>query len=101
MIKRSGFVVRRPDLSVEEFRRYWIEKHAPLVREIAHPQRYTVNWVDREQFPDFPFEGFSELWFASETDMAVLGSDSPIKQDEENFASHVVVVTISEQEVVS
>jgi uncharacterized protein (TIGR02118 family) len=101
VIKRSGFVVRRPDLSVEEFRRYWIETHAPLVREVARPHRYTVNWVDRDRFPDFPYDGFSELWFESADDMTVFGPDSPIKQDEENFAHSVVVVTLTEQEVVT
>ena len=32
-------------------------------------RRYSVNFVDRERFPKFGYDGFSELWFDSEADL--------------------------------
>lgn len=86
MVKRSGFITRRPDLTVEEFHRHWLEVHAALVTEIANPRRYVINLIDRERYPNFPFDGFSELWFDAESDWDVLLTPgSPVKEDEKNF----------------
>jgi EthD domain len=41
MIKFVYCVRRRPELSVEEFRKYWLEKHGPLVRSYAKALRAT------------------------------------------------------------
>lgn len=100
MIKRSGFLRKRDDQTVEEFRRYWLERHAPLVREVARPVRYVVNFVDRDAHPDAPFDGFSELWFSRAGDMDVFTPDSPIKRDEWNFVGGLHVVTLDEHIIV-
>lgn len=100
MIKRSGFIVRRQDLTVEEFRRHWLDVHAPLVRELAQPARYRVNLVDRERFPEFPYDGFSELWFDDDADMSVFEPTSPIKRDERDFIARVDVIEMEEHDIV-
>jgi hypothetical protein len=100
MIKRSGFLRKRDDQTVEEFRRHWLQAHAPLVRGIARPQRYVVNFVDRERHPEFPFDGFSELWFRRPSDMNVFSPGSPIKRDELLFVGGLQVVTIDERVIV-
>ncbi len=100
MIKRSGFVVRREDISVEEFRQHWLGVHAPLVRDRANPSGYRVNLVDRDRFPDFPYDGFSELWFEDEAALSAFDPTSPIKRDEANFAARVDVVEVEEHEIV-
>ncbi len=35
MLKFVYCVRRRPDISLEEFRKYWLEHHGPLVRSYA------------------------------------------------------------------
>ncbi len=100
MIKRSGFLRKRDDQTVEEFRRHWLETHTPLVREVARPVRYVVNFVDRDAYPDAPFDGFSELWFSRPSDMEVFTPDSPIKRDERRFVGGLHVVTLDEHFIV-
>lgn len=100
MIKRSGFLRKRDDQTVDEFRRHWLETHAPLVQHVARPRRYVVNLVDRSLYPDFPFDGFSELWFDSTNDMEVFVPDSPIKRDERLFIAGLQIVTIDEHIIV-
>lgn len=104
MIKLTFCLRRRPDLSREEFQRYWSEVHAPLVAERAEVlgiRRYVqVHTSDlaglHEAFqrrnggaPE-PYDGVAELWFDS---LDVLVDDSPERQrasaelleDERNF----------------
>lgn len=53
---------RRPDASVEEFRRWWLDEHAPLARQLPGLRRLVFNVVDGD---DAPYDGVSELWFDS------------------------------------
>lgn len=77
MIKLTFCLRRRPELSWEEFSRYWREVHAPLVAERAEVLgivRYVqVRTLDRPELHDAyrrrnggapePFDGIAELWF--------------------------------------
>ena len=70
------FCLRRlPQLSREEFQRYWREQHAPLVKKHAavlgikrYVQAHTINPAMSQGIaaarnaPD-PFDGVAELWF--------------------------------------
>ena len=64
MIKAVFLVYRRPDLSPEQFRRYWVEVHGPLATSIPGVRKYVID------FPvpgpsTAPYDGLSELWFDS------------------------------------
>ena len=104
MIKLTFCLRRRPDLSVEEFQRYWRETHAPLVAERAGVlgiRRYVqVHTADapglhealraRNGGSPEPFDGVAELWFDSIDAMA--GADEAAQKaaadllaDERNF----------------
>lgn len=81
MIKLSYALRRRPDLSREEFQRYWREEHAPLVRRKAealrirryvqlHTRPTPVDEALREQRGhDEPYDGVAELWWDSLEDL--------------------------------
>jgi uncharacterized protein (TIGR02118 family) len=80
------FCLRRlPHLSREEFQRYWLESHGPLVRELAptlgvkrYVQVHTVTSAFSEAMsrhrgaPD-DFDGVAELWWDSVDDFARAG----------------------------
>jgi len=82
------FCLRRlPELSPEEFRRYWLEVHGPLVR--AHQEalrivRYVQVHTDDGPFlrklstfrgsPE-PFDGVAEIWYESREALETLGDD--------------------------
>ena len=65
-VKRLGLVVRKSTLSHAEFATHWLTTHASLCKKLPDLRRYSVNLVDRERFPEFGYDGFSELWFDSE-----------------------------------
>jgi len=54
-------LVRRDDMTREQFMHWWLEEHAPLARTLPGVQRIRFNVLDA----DAPFDGIAELWFAS------------------------------------
>lgn len=65
-VKRLGLVIKKVGMSHEQFVDHWMNVHAQLCKRLPNMLRYSVNLVDRERFPDFGYDGFSELWFESE-----------------------------------
>lgn len=82
MIKFVYCVRRRPELSVEEFRRYWLEKHGPLVRSYAkalrakrYVQSHTLSTplnaaAQQPRGTKPPYDGITEVWWDSAEDLA-------------------------------
>ncbi len=64
MIKVVAVLCKRPDMSREEFVRYWREVHAPMAQRMEGVRRYVIN-PTREAFAmgEPPFDGVAELWF--------------------------------------
>jgi len=69
-VKRLGLVRKREDMTHEQFTKHWLGTHAQLCMKLPNMRRYSVNLVDKQRFPKFGFDGFSELWFDSEEDLA-------------------------------
>ena len=88
MIKFIYCVRRLPNLSREEFQRYWRETHGPLVRSVADTlriKRYVqvhtldspINNALRESHGTLEaYDGVAELWWDSAEDL-VTGGTSP------------------------
>jgi uncharacterized protein (TIGR02118 family) len=45
MVKVMLLLYRRPDMSAEEFRRYWHERHRPLLERLPGLRRLVLNVV--------------------------------------------------------
>lgn len=87
MIKLVFCLRRLPHLSFEEFQRYWLENHGPLVRGHASAlriKRYIqVHTLDSplneamraNRGAQEPFDGVAELWWDSVEDL-VAGTSS-------------------------
>ncbi|MGH3957906.1 EthD domain-containing protein [Mycobacterium sp.] len=82
MIKIVFCLRRLPSLSSEEFYRYWLERHAPLVREHAGAlriRRYTQGHaftdprlaaaVDARGCQVQPYDGVAEVYWSSVDDL--------------------------------
>jgi uncharacterized protein (TIGR02118 family) len=54
-------LVRRDDMSPEDFRQWWLQEHAPLARTLPGVRRIRFNVLDEGA----PFDGIAELWFDS------------------------------------
>jgi uncharacterized protein (TIGR02118 family) len=64
--KRLGLVMKREDMTHDQFTKHWLTVHAALCAKLPGLLRYSVNLVDKSRFPHWPYDGFSELWFADE-----------------------------------
>ncbi|TMB99245.1 MAG: EthD family reductase [Chloroflexi bacterium] len=92
MIKLTFCVRRLPELSLEEFHRYWLEKHGPLVRRHAralnirrYVQLHTLesplnDALRRSRDAMEPYDGVAELWWDSAEEMAS-GTRTPEGQE--------------------
>ena len=102
------FALRRlPGMTREEFLRYWLEEHGPLVRSHA-PALGVRRYVQTHTLPDEihadlrssrdapePYDGVAELWFDSlESIAAVMSSPegltagAALLEDERRFIDH-------------
>ncbi len=100
--KRLGILRKRDDLTYEQFHRHWLTTHATLCARLPKLRRYGVNLVDRERFPKFGYDGFSELWFDNEADMhaAFASKDGQILlADLPNFTSQIDPIISVETQV--
>lgn len=87
MIKMIFCLRRLPHLSREQFQQYWLEQHAPLVREVA-PLLRIRRYVQSHSFEDprisasiearkgqvEMFDGVAELWWDSVDDIIAVGN---------------------------
>jgi uncharacterized protein (TIGR02118 family) len=64
MIKVLAVLHKRPDMSREEFVRYWREVHAPLAEGMEGVRRYVINpTLEAFAMGEPSFDGVAELWF--------------------------------------
>lgn len=72
MFKAVILLTRGADQSPEEFRKWWIDDHAPLASQLPLLRRLTFNLVDpalQDSSTDLPpYDGVSELWFDTRQD---------------------------------
>jgi uncharacterized protein (TIGR02118 family) len=61
-VKAIILLTRRPGDTPEDFRRWWLEEHAPLARRLPGLQLLVFNLVEGET----AYDGVSELWFDSQ-----------------------------------
>jgi uncharacterized protein (TIGR02118 family) len=107
MIKLVFCLRRKPGLSLEEFQRYWLDIHAPLVashREALGIRRYiqlhsdlgevSQRMAERRGTPE-PYDGIAELWYDSReviaaraTDPAARAAAKALAEDEARFIDH-------------
>lgn len=107
-VKFVGSIIKRNDLSFEQFLKYWTEVHTTFwTGENATAtglQRYVINPIDRAEYPSSPIDGFAELWFPSRQalDDAFAG---PVGQaalaDMPNFTEKLLVAHVIEIPVFS
>jgi uncharacterized protein (TIGR02118 family) len=107
MVKLMVTARRRPDISIDHFHDYWLNRHGPLTAELApvlRVQRYVQNhsfdseagrmFLGGRDADEASFDGLAEGWWRSERDM-IEAFSSPegqeasrrLAEDERNFCS--------------
>jgi uncharacterized protein (TIGR02118 family) len=81
MLKFIYCVRRRPDMSSEAFRKYWLENHGPLVRKYAkalkakrYVQSHTLDTplnaaAQQPRKTKPPYDGLTEIWWDKAEDL--------------------------------
>jgi uncharacterized protein (TIGR02118 family) len=81
MLKLVYCVRHHPKVTPQEFRKYWLEKHAPLVRSFAktlrarrYVQSHTLDtelnlYAQQPRGTKQPYDGITELWWDNPQDL--------------------------------
>jgi uncharacterized protein (TIGR02118 family) len=125
MIKMMILVKRNPRLTREEFSKYWLENHGPLVASFTECSRYMRKYVQNhivlsdptlaekasatigppsKPVPEADFDGIVEAWYDSIEDLQRAGAGERylevIRQDENRFVDHATSVVLMVEEIV-
>jgi uncharacterized protein (TIGR02118 family) len=71
-IKLIALLKANPGVSKEEFKRHWLEDHAPLTLKFKNLKGYRINIVTdlyQEIEGELPYDGTAELWWDSVEEM--------------------------------
>jgi uncharacterized protein (TIGR02118 family) len=117
MIKIMFLLVKREDMTEQQFHRYWLQQHSPLVDARSDDmgmRRYVQSHLipspmtsalelARAWAPN-PFNGVAEVWWDSEEAMAAAfatprGADAGEKlaEDEKQFLDHRTLVLMTRE----
>lgn len=105
MLKVILLLYRREGMSVEDFRRYWRESHAPLLLQLPGLRRLVFNYGLSDETGRAPaYDGISEDWFESAEAMQ-LAFASPageaVAADAPNFVdvTRIQTLVVEEEEM--
>lgn len=86
-LRKIAFLVRRPDLSRDEFTRHWREQHGPLVARSPGYERYRLGYAQNHVLGTtgigrpFLWDGMAEFWLPGTTPNEDDFSATPIYRD--------------------
>ena len=92
MVKLVYCIRKRADMSVEAFRKYWLEVHGPLIRELGgtlRATRYVQSHTIEPAINDaimktrglaLPYDGIAELWWENGASFQSIFADTPTLQ---------------------
>jgi uncharacterized protein (TIGR02118 family) len=68
MVKALNFFKRKPGLSVDDFRSYWLNQHAAIIRAIPELRKYVASITLPSAYRNHEplYDGISEAWFDDE-----------------------------------
>jgi uncharacterized protein (TIGR02118 family) len=108
-VRNLTVLTRRATVTPDEFRRHWLEVHAPLVRQLPHIRRYAQNHVvasgTRTGYPtsDYGIDGVVEFVFDS-LEGAELAFESDlgrrVMDDARDFIEQMRVYTVEEHVII-
>lgn len=101
MIKQIFLVKRRPDLTFDQFKKHYLEVHAPLViGSLPEIRKYVVNFA-LQRGKETLYDAVTELyWPDVETIIRIAKSTSfnnVIAEDEKNFSARLGRVLLTEE----
>src|ERR1035437_8107285 len=105
MIKQMFLIKRKEGISHNDFRKYYLEHHAPIVKE-AFPEiiKYVINFIHQGKRGSV-YDAITEIYWPNyETLKMINGSDTyqkTIAPDEKNFISKAGAMIFLAEEFVA
>ncbi|MGH7925378.1 MAG: EthD domain-containing protein [Candidatus Binatus sp.] len=106
MVKAFNFFKRRPELTVERFREYWLNQHAAVIRAIPEVRGYVASIALSTSYRDNHeplYDGISEAWFDAEETIRKISNSGALRAaatDDAVFADMSKAGSIITDEVV-
>ncbi len=82
MVKTFNFFKRRPELSVERFREYWLNQHAAVIRAVPEVRKYIASIALPSSYRNDHephYDGISEAWFDDEETIRRIADSPPLR----------------------
>ncbi len=107
MVKVVGLVKRKPGMSAQAFKDYWLNEHSRLEQsslKVNPVRRIVANFIEEPLIGEPPFDGMVELYFDDMEQFRkqwASGHDEDMKADEANFCdpSFRVFFVVDEVEI--
>lgn len=102
MVKGMFMLKRKPGLTVADFRKHWLEVHAPIALQEMNLRRYVqCHTIDSVyNFCEPQWDGIGHLWFddaaAAERGMATVAQSKALLEDGAKFIGHFVTLFVTE-----
>ena len=87
MLKVFSLIKRREDLSLDDFRTWILEQHAPMGKQLPGLREYHVSVVEQDD-PDLPYHAVTELYFDDEDAFKAAFASEPGKAAGADVAAH-------------
>ena len=95
MIKRIILITRQPGMDGDTFRRYYTEKHAPVVAKMPGLKRYVQNpTLPGPDGQEQDISGIAEVWYENEAAFRAAMSSPEAAAANESLAKFVDVSKI-------
>lgn len=102
MLKTIHLVKKKPELTFEDFRKYWLEEHVKIAKKLPGLKRYVINIVTKCLSEYRPYDGIAELDFEDEESFKK-AMESPVgqavREDLLNFAENADILLVEEKVV--
>lgn len=95
MLKSLSILTRKPSLSHAEFRKVWLEEHAPMVRAVPEVKKYVLSFVlDQPSkalvaIHGIEVDAIAELWYETRADMERAAARPEMRAVLENGAKYL------------
>src|SRR5215469_12393781 len=102
MVKGMFMIKRKPGLTVADFRKHWLEVHAPIAVAEMNIRRYVqCHTIDSVyNFCEPQWDGITHLWFddaaAAERAMTAVAQSSALTEDAAKFIGQTVNLFVAE-----
>lgn len=98
MHKVIGILKRPEGMDIGDFRRWWLEEHAPKVMQWPGLKRYCINLSTTD---DQRYDGVAEVWFESKAAMDAVfdTSEGETARNSATDGSQELVILLTEEHV--